>query len=174
MLFRFRNTLKWALGNLASAPFEPMPREGMEEPELWMLAKLEEVGDGVREDAARLDFGGMARRLERFCAGDLSSFWFNMRKDSLYCDRPDSPVRAGVATALARVLDHLARWLAPLVPFTAEEAWLEANPGGGASTCCAGRNRSRTTGSGAAPALADRAGPARHGDGGGRTLPAGE
>jgi isoleucyl-tRNA synthetase len=126
-LRRFRNTLRWLLGNLAAAPFERLPLSGMEVPERWMLARLNGVGRELGGQARQHDFGGMAGTLNRFCADDLSAVWFDMRKDALYCDHPASVRRRGVATVAAHVAEHLTLWLAPLVPFTAEEAWLEAH-----------------------------------------------
>jgi len=69
------------------------------------------------------DWTGVYPDLHNFCATDLSAFYFDIRKDAIYCDRPDSPRRRAART----VLDHLHRclttWLAPVLCFTAEEAW---------------------------------------------------
>jgi len=78
----------------------------------------------VRRTAAAYDFHTMFTELHNFCAVDLSAFYFDVRKDSLYCDRPDAPRRRAARTVLDRVFDCLARWLAPVLCFTAEEAWL--------------------------------------------------
>jgi isoleucyl-tRNA synthetase len=66
----------------------------------------------------------MYTALHNLCAVDLSAFYFDVRKDVLYCDRPDSLRRRATRTVLDRVFDCLARWLAPVLCFTAEEAWL--------------------------------------------------
>jgi isoleucyl-tRNA synthetase len=110
---------------LAVASFEPLPLAGMEVLERWMLARLNEVRRDLANHAGRYEFGAMVATLNQFCTDDLSAVWFNMRKDSLYCDAPTSDRRRGVATVVAQVVDHLTRWLEPLVPFTAEEAWQE-------------------------------------------------
>jgi isoleucyl-tRNA synthetase len=73
----------------------------------------------------------MFTALHNFCAVDLSAFWFDVRKDTLYCDPASAPLRRAVRTVMDRVFDALARWLAPIVCFTAEEAWL-ARHGDGA------------------------------------------
>ena len=72
----------------------------------------------------------MFAALHNFCAVDLSAFYFDVRKDSLYCDRPDSPRRRAVRTVLDTLFDCLAAWLAPFLCFTAEEAWLARHPDG--------------------------------------------
>jgi isoleucyl-tRNA synthetase len=66
----------------------------------------------------------MFAALHNFCAVDLSAFYFDIRKDRLYCDAPDDTRRRGVRTVLDRTFDALVRWLAPVLCFTAEEAWL--------------------------------------------------
>jgi isoleucyl-tRNA synthetase len=122
-LRKFRNTLRWALGNLGTDPADPVPFRDLEEPERWMLGRLVSVDRELRRDVGAFDFAAMAGRLAAFCADDLSAFWFNMRKDSLYCDPASAPRRRGVAATLDAVFRCLARWLAPLAPFAAEEAW---------------------------------------------------
>jgi isoleucyl-tRNA synthetase len=66
----------------------------------------------------------MFSALHSFCATDLSAFYFDIRKDRLYCDAPDDIRRRAVRTVLDRCFDCLVRWLAPIICFTAEEAWL--------------------------------------------------
>ncbi len=87
----------------------------------------------VRQSVEAYDFHAMFTALHNFCAVDLSAFYFDVRKDSLYCDRPDAVARRATRTVLDRVFDCLARWLAPMLCFTAEEAWL-ARHGDGAAT----------------------------------------
>jgi len=87
----------------------------------------------VRRDAEAYDFHGMFTELHNFCAVDLSAFYFDVRKDSLYCDAPAAPRRRAVRSVLDRVFECLVRWLAPVLCFTAEEAWL-ARHGDGASS----------------------------------------
>jgi len=122
---RMRNTLRWLLGNLAG--FEESERvapAAMPELERWVLHRLTELDARVRKAVADYDWNGVLPEIHAFCATDLSAFYFDIRKDSLYCDAKDAPRRRAART----VLDHLHRclcaWLAPVLVFTAEEAWL--------------------------------------------------
>jgi isoleucyl-tRNA synthetase len=128
---RFRNVLRWMLGNLASAPEggRAVAYGDLYAPERWMLGRLNAVGRELRGQAEEYDFSEMARSLSRFCSEDLSAFWFNMRKDALYCDHPESLRRRGVVTVLDQVFRHVATWLSPVLPFAAEEAWATRFPG---------------------------------------------
>jgi isoleucyl-tRNA synthetase len=78
----------------------------------------------MHDDLDARDPRAMVRRLAGFCSGDLGS-WYDMRKDSLYCDREDSLRRRGVCTAMEEVFSSLVAWLGPLAPFAADEAWRE-------------------------------------------------
>ena len=95
----------------------------MPELERWVLHRLTELDARIRAAVASYDWTGVYPELHNFCAIDLSAFYFDIRKDALYCDRPDSLRRRAART----VLDHLHRclrtWLAPVLCFTAEEAW---------------------------------------------------
>jgi isoleucyl-tRNA synthetase len=134
MYRRLRNTLRYLLGALAGFDeSEIVPASEMPELERWVLHRLAEVDAIVHRSIEAYDFHGMFTALHNLCAVDLSAFYFDVRKDSLYCDRPDSPTRRAVRTVLDRLLDSLARWLAPVLTFTAEEAWL-ARHGDGVST----------------------------------------
>ena len=134
MYRRLRNTLRYLLGNLSGFRAEEVvaPAE-MPELERWVHHRLAELDGIVRDGVANYDFHGMFTALHHLCAVDLSAFYFDVRKDSLYCDRPDAPVRRAARTVLDRLFDCLARWLAPVLCFTAEEAWL-ARHGEGAAT----------------------------------------
>jgi isoleucyl-tRNA synthetase len=122
---RLRNTLRYLLGGLAGySAAEAVPEREMPELERWVLHRLAELDILVRRCADAFDFHEMFTALHNFCAVDLSAFWFDVRKDALYCDAPDSPVRRAVRTVMDRVFDALVRWLAPMIAFTAEEAWL--------------------------------------------------
>ncbi|MBV9522054.1 MAG: class I tRNA ligase family protein, partial [Alphaproteobacteria bacterium] len=135
MYRRLRNTLRYLLGNLAGFRAEErLPEAQMPELERWVLHCLAELDTVVREAVAAYDFHGMFTALHNFCAVDLSAFYFDVRKDSLYCDRPDAVVRRAARTVLDRLFDCLARWLAPVLCFTAEEAWLARHGDGPASS----------------------------------------
>jgi isoleucyl-tRNA synthetase len=126
---RFRNTFRYLLGALDGfSESERLPESEMPELERWILHRLEEIGRQVRHTAEAFDFHHLYTALHQFCAVDLSAFYFDVRKDALYCDAVTSVRRRAVRT----VFDHLHRclttWLAPILCFTAEEAWL-ARPG---------------------------------------------
>ncbi|HEY0837579.1 MAG TPA: isoleucine--tRNA ligase [Azospirillum sp.] len=127
---RLRNTLRYLLGALAeySAEERIEPAE-MPELERWVLHRLHELDRHVRAEIEAYDFHGLYRALHDFCAVDLSAFYFDVRKDSLYCDRADSVRRRSVRTVMEHLLSCLTVWFAPVLCFTAEEAWL-ARPDG--------------------------------------------
>ena len=121
---RLRNTLRWILGSLDGfAESERVPESQMPELERWVLHRLAELDARIRAAVESYDWTGVYPELHNFCATDLSAFYFDIRKDAIYCDRPDSLRRRAART----VLDHLHRclttWLAPALCFTAEEAW---------------------------------------------------
>jgi isoleucyl-tRNA synthetase len=122
---RLRNTLRYLLGNLngfeASARVEP---SAMPELERWVLHRLWELDRHVRRCCMEYDFHALFRALHDFCAVDLSAFYFDIRKDCLYCDALDSPRRRAAQTVLDSLFECLTAWLAPILCFTAEEAWL--------------------------------------------------
>ncbi|MBI1209760.1 MAG: isoleucine--tRNA ligase [Azospirillum sp.] len=126
---RLRNTLRYLLGALDGFdPAERVESAAMPELERWVLHRLAELDATVRDGIRAYDFHGLFTAVYNFCAGDLSAFYFDIRKDSLYCDHPESLRRRAVRTVLDRLLDCLTAWLAPVLCFTAEEAWA-ARPG---------------------------------------------
>ena len=131
---RLRNTLRYLLGSLAGFGREEILHEAaMPELERWVLHRLAELDALVRRAVAAYDFHAMFTALHNFCAVDLSAFYFDVRKDALYCDRPDAAMRRAARTVLDRLFDCLCRWIAPVLCFTAEEAWL-ARHGDGPAT----------------------------------------
>ncbi|MBO0710646.1 MAG: isoleucine--tRNA ligase [Acetobacteraceae bacterium] len=121
---RLRNTLRWLLGSLAGfSDAERVPEDAMPELERWVLHRLAECDALIRRATETYDWTGVYPALHAFCSTDLSALYFDIRKDAIYCDRPDSLRRRAART----VLDHLHRcltaWLAPVLCFTAEEAW---------------------------------------------------
>ena len=130
---RLRNTLRWLLGALDGfAPAEIVPHAELPELERWVLHRLSVLDARVRGAVASHEWTGVVPELHGFCATDLSAFYFDVRKDSLYCDRPDSSRRRAVRTVLDQVQRCLCAWLAPVLCFTAEEAW-QARFGAGES-----------------------------------------
>ena len=123
---RLRNTLRYLLGALEGFdPAERIAPAQMPDLERWVLHRLKELDPIVRDSVEAFDFHRMYTELHQFCSVDLSAFYFDIRKDSLYCDRPDDLRRRAVRTVMDIVFDSLAKWLAPILCFTAEEAWLE-------------------------------------------------
>ncbi len=121
---RLRNTLRWLLGSLNGyTDAEAVPVADMPELERYVLHRLTGLDAKLRAAVESHDWTGVFPEIHNFCATDLSAFYFDIRKDALYCDRPDSLRRRSART----VLDHLHRclcaWLAPVLCFTAEEAW---------------------------------------------------
>ncbi|GMG82224.1 isoleucine--tRNA ligase [Paralimibaculum aggregatum] len=122
---RLRNTLRFLLGALAG--FDEAERvEPAEMPELerWVLHRLAELDERVRKGYEGHDFQGVMQSLFTFATGDLSAFYFDIRKDALYCDAPDSLRRRACRTVLDLLFHRLVRWLAPVLVFTMEEVWL--------------------------------------------------
>jgi isoleucyl-tRNA synthetase len=121
---RLRNTLRWLLGCLAGfAESERVDYAAMPELERWVLHRLAEFDRTLRAATASHDWVGVFPALHAFCNNDLSAFYFDIRKDALYCDRPDSPRRRAARTVLDQLHRCLCAWLAPVLCFTAEEAW---------------------------------------------------
>jgi isoleucyl-tRNA synthetase len=122
---RLRNTLRWLLGSLAGfTPAEIVPEVEMPELERWVLHRLFELDARLRRAVATHDWTGVYPAIHTFCAADLSAFYFDIRKDALYCDRPDSLRRRAARTVLDHLHRCLATWLAPVLVFTADEAWI--------------------------------------------------
>ena len=143
---RLRNTLRYLLGALEgySPQVETMPRETMPGLERWVLHRLAELDTLVRQAYDRYDFKRAMAALINFCAVDLSAVYFDIRKDSLYCDPVAETAgawdketsgygyrRRAVRHTMSLVLERLLAWLAPVMPFTTEEAFLESHFAGG-------------------------------------------
>ncbi|MGE0120509.1 MAG: isoleucine--tRNA ligase [Dongiaceae bacterium] len=121
---RLRNTLRYLLGALDGFDAkERIAPAQMPELERWILHRLAELDELVRRAVDDFDFGALFTAVHNFCAVDLSAFYFDIRKDSLYCDRPDDPRRRAARTVFDHLFDCLTAWLAPILCFTAEEAW---------------------------------------------------
>ena len=126
---KLRNTLRWMLGNLGNfTEADRVSEDKMPELEHLMLHRLAELDLLIRAAYGDFDYKRIFAALNAFMTVDLSAFYFDIRKDALYCD-PYSSVRR---RACLTVLDHLFRctvaWLAPMLCFTAEEAWLARDP----------------------------------------------
>ena len=145
---RIRNTLRILLGNLydfpTTAPSSRAQRSGVEGArdenvqvtqrdsstslgmtfiDRWILERLDEVIGVCRSAYEKFEFHKVYHALNQFCAVDLSSLYVDITKDRMYCDAPDSPRRRATQAAMREIFDALSRLLAPVLVFTAEEAW---------------------------------------------------
>ncbi len=122
---RLRNTLRYLLGSLEGySSDEAVAHADMPELDRWVLHRLAELDGTLRRAVDDYDFHTIATELHNFCAVDLSAFYFDIRKDSIYCDAAGSLRRRAARTVMAEVFSFLTAWLAPITCFTAEEAWL--------------------------------------------------
>ncbi len=133
---KLRNTFRYLLGALADfSEEERVAPADMPELERYMLhrlagldAELRAVVDQAQGSDAWLEFGRYSRSLLDFANIDLSAFFFDIRKDCLYCDAPADPKRRAYRTVLDMLFHALVRYAAPLTPFTAEEVWQSRYP----------------------------------------------
>jgi isoleucyl-tRNA synthetase len=131
---KLRNTVRYLLGALDGFDeAERLPWDQMPPLEQFILHRLHELDGQVREAYGDYRFQDVVRPVLEFCSGDLSALYFDIRKDSLYCDRPDSLRRRAARTVMDEVFMRLTAWLAPLTPFTMEEAWTTRFPEGGSN-----------------------------------------
>ncbi|MBL9072070.1 isoleucine--tRNA ligase [Tabrizicola sp.] len=127
---RLRNTMRYMLGALAGfTEAERVDVAQMPELERWVLHRLAELDGEVRAGYAAYDFQGVFQKLFTFCTTDLSAVYFDIRKDSLYCDPATSLTRRACRTVMDILFHRLTTWLAPVLVFTMEEVWLERFPG---------------------------------------------
>ncbi|WP_295313192.1 isoleucine--tRNA ligase [Roseobacter sp.] len=126
---RLRNTMRYMLGSLADfSEADRVTAEDMPELERWVLHRLAELDKTVRDGYAAYDFQGVWQAVFTFATVDLSAFYFDIRKDVLYCDG-DTRERRAARTVLDLLFHRLTTWLAPVMVFTMEEVWLERFPG---------------------------------------------
>ncbi|MFD3191685.1 isoleucine--tRNA ligase [Sedimentitalea sp. HM32M-2] len=126
---RLRNTMRFMLGSLADfADTDRVAPADMPELERWVLHRLAELDETVRQGYAAFDFQGVFQAVFTFATVDLSAFYFDIRKDALYCDG-DTTRRRAARTVLDILFHRLTTWLAPILVFTMEEVWLERFPG---------------------------------------------
>ena len=121
---KLRNTFRYLLGALDGfSDAERLPVAEMPELERWALHRLATLDAELKEAAEGFEFNRYARLITTFANDDLSAFFFDIRKDSLYCDAPDSAKRRAYRTVLDHVFHALVRWVSPILCFTAEEVW---------------------------------------------------
>jgi isoleucyl-tRNA synthetase len=121
---KLRNTVRWMLGTLAHRESgDCVGAAAMTDLERLMLHKLVELDVKVRDAYENFDFARVVAMLTAFMNADLSAFYFDIRKDALYCDPPSSVRRRGALEAIEHIFRAVTIWLAPVLVFTAEEAW---------------------------------------------------
>ena len=127
---RIRNTLRFLLAN--TADFDPskdlLPPSGWVEIDRYALAMTREMADACIADYAKFDFYLVTQRLQVFCSEDLGGFWLDVLKDRLYTASASGPARRSAQSALYHVMQMLLRLMAPVLSFTAEEAWAVLHP----------------------------------------------
>ena len=129
---KLRNTLRYLLGALEGFDeAERLPLDQMPPLERWILHRLWTLDAEVRTAYEGYRFPEVWRLLTEFAQGDLSALYFDIRKDSLYCDRSDSVTRRACRTVMDAIFERLTIWLAPLAAFTCEEAWATRFPDAG-------------------------------------------
>ncbi|WP_413220675.1 isoleucine--tRNA ligase [Tritonibacter mobilis] len=130
---RLRNTMRYMLGSLSDfSEDQRVEPADMPELEQWVLHRLAELDHTVKAGYKAFDFNGVWQAIFNFATVDLSAFYFDIRKDALYCDGDTLNARAA-RTVLDILFHRLTTWLAPILVFTMEEVWLERFPGADSS-----------------------------------------
>ncbi|WP_162654076.1 isoleucine--tRNA ligase [Lentilitoribacter sp. Alg239-R112] len=125
---KMRNSLRWMLGTLAHYDGEKVAHSELPELERLMLHRLAELDAVVRKGYDDFDFKRVFASLSNFMNLELSAFYFDIRKDTLYCEGPSSLTRKASLQTIAKIFDCLVTWMAPMLPFTMEESWLSRYP----------------------------------------------
>ncbi|KNX42582.1 Isoleucine--tRNA ligase [Roseovarius tolerans] len=126
---RLRNTMRFMLGGLSHfSEADRVEPSAMPELERWVLHRLAELDHKVKKGYEAYDFQGVFQQIFNFATIELSAFYFDIRKDALYCDG-DTARRRAARTVLDLLFHRLTTWLAPVLVFTMEEVWLERFPG---------------------------------------------
>jgi len=130
---KLRNTYRYLLGALEGFNEAERVHDAAEMPELerYVLSLLASLDATLRQAVDDYDFNTYTRALIDFCNEDLSAFYFDIRKDRLYCDAPADPARRAYRTVLDTLFQALIRYAAPVLVFTSEEAWQSRYPDGG-------------------------------------------
>ena len=126
---KMRNTIRWMLGALGHfKPSDKVTYSDLPELERLMLHRLSVLDADVRAAYANFDYRKVVAALTQFMNTELSAFYFDIRKDALYCDAPSSVRRKAALTVIDELFAYTTQWLAPVLSFTAEEAWLSRYP----------------------------------------------
>jgi len=122
---KLRNTVRWMLGSLAHYDRKRTAAlSQMDEIDRLMLHRLHELDGQIRDAYRAFDYKRVIALMSAFMTSDLSAFYFDIRKDTLYCDAPSSMSRISSLTAIEHIFTRVVMWLAPILPFTSDEAWL--------------------------------------------------
>ena len=128
---KLRNTLRWMLGALSHFKAEDaVSFKDMPELERLMLHRLAELEHEITQAYKHYDYRKVVGLLSQFMNTELSAFYFDIRKDTLYCEAPSSQKRKAALTVIDAICDAMIKWLAPILSFTAEEAWMQYRPQG--------------------------------------------
>ncbi len=131
---KLRNTIRWMLGTLHHfKPGDKIAHGDMPELERLMLHEFAEQAAIVHKAYAEFDYKAVVAALSAFMNSELSAFYFDIRKDTLYCDPPSSLARKAALTTIDIMCDAILRWLAPVLSFTCDEAWQLYRPDAEAS-----------------------------------------
>ncbi|WP_375621078.1 MULTISPECIES: isoleucine--tRNA ligase [unclassified Bartonella] len=125
---KLRNAIRWMLGTLAHDDGEEVSYGALPDLEKFILHRLFELDQLINRAYDEFDFKKIMRALLDFSIIELSAFYFDIRKDSLYCDAPSSKKRKASLQVVREIFERMVTWLAPMLPFTMEEAWLERYP----------------------------------------------
>jgi isoleucyl-tRNA synthetase len=126
---KLRNSIRWMLGTLHHfKPEDAVAHADMPELERLMLHELAEQAAIVRQAYSEFDYKTVVASLSAFMNTELSAFYFDIRKDTLYCDPPSSLVRKAALTTIDIICDAILKWLAPVLSFTCDEAWAMYKP----------------------------------------------
>ncbi|WP_175869441.1 isoleucine--tRNA ligase [Bartonella gabonensis] len=125
---KLRNAIRWMLGTLAYDEGEEISYGALPDLEKFILHRLFELDQLINRAYNEFDFKKIMRALLDFSIIELSAFYFDIRKDSLYCDAPSSLKRKASLQVVREIFERMVTWLAPMLPFTMEEAWLERYP----------------------------------------------
>jgi isoleucyl-tRNA synthetase len=131
---KLRNTIRWMLGTLHHfRPVDAVELKDMPELERYMLHALADQAKIVRQAYTEFDYKTVVAALSAFMNSELSAFYFDIRKDTLYCDPPSSVARKAALTTIDTLCDAILKWLAPILSFTCDEAWEMYKPNDKAS-----------------------------------------
>jgi isoleucyl-tRNA synthetase len=128
---KIRNTFRYLLGNLndefQSVDLQKLNLKELPELEQYMMHKIYHLNENFKEYFTNYDFHNLYKELLNFCTVDLSAFYFDIRKDTLYCDSKKSEKRKACIVALNIILESLLKWFAPILSFTTEEIFMLIN-----------------------------------------------